>query len=193
MFSAVVLAAGLSSRMGQNKLLLPLGNQPLIEWVLNAVFAADIADVVVVTGHEAERLKPILKKYNVKIIKNDAYRRGQATSIRIGTNALNEKSRACFFIMGDQPFLDANLLRAMIAAFKSGDIIRPIAANCVGSPVLFGADYYCELRNLPLDSTGKRVMQQNHKAVRDFRWHDDKQFIDIDDPETYRMVKTLLL
>ncbi len=192
MISAVVLAAGLSSRMGQNKLLLPLGDKRIIEWVLDAVRAADIADVVVVTGHEAARLLPILRKYDVNIVNNSDYKNGQTTSIIAGANALNASSRACFFIMGDQPFLDVELLKAMIDDFKSGDIIRPKINDQMGTPVLFAAKYYSALRNLPANHTGKLIIEQNPSAVRDFTWHNAKQFIDIDNPQTYRMVRTLL-
>ncbi len=179
--------------MGQNKLLLPLGDKLIIEWVLNAVFAAGIEDVVVVTGHQAERLMPILQKYDVKIVDNKDYKNGQTTSIITGAKALNENSHACFFVMGDQPFLDDELLKAMIAAFESGDIIRPMVDGQMGTPVLFAAEYYPALRNLPAQHTGKLIIKQNPTAVRDFIWHDAKRFIDIDDPETYQMVKSLLI
>ncbi len=193
MISAIVLAAGKSARMGQNKLLINLAGKPLIKWVLDAVLASAIEEVVVVTGRDGERVAQCFADGAVRRVHNCHYQSGQGSSIAAGVKALSAASRYCFFIMGDQPFVDSNLINAMIADFRDGEILQPVCRGVPGAPVAFAARYYKELSELSGDIGGKLVIENNRTHLRQFYWSGALQFIDIDNPADFERAKIQLL
>ncbi len=193
MVSAVVLAAGKSERMGQNKLLLPLAGKPLINWVLDAVSASAIDDIVVVTGRDSAQIEARLADYQLRFVHNVAYRSGQGSSIAVATKALSDASEFCFFVMGDQPFIDSDLINAMIADFKTGEILQPVYRGVAGTPVAFDRRYYTALSALSGDVGGKVVIESNRARLRQFNWSRALQFVDIDDPTDFERAKIQLL
>ncbi len=192
MISAVVLAAGKSERMGQNKLLLPLAGKPLLKWVLDVVCRASIDDIVVVTGRDSEIVTNIAANYRVNVVNNSSYRTGQASSISCGVKALNSASRCSFFFMADQPLIDVKLIDYMIASFQQGQILQPVYRNKTGTPVLFDACYYKDLKAIKGDRGGKQVIQRNWSNVRQIDWQNYRHFLDIDDKDDFEMIKQLI-
>ena len=87
MLSAIILAGGLSSRMGTNKLLLPYENHTIIEHIVENVCNAGVEEVIVVTGHEAIKVKTALRKFPVKFVHNANYATGITTSIQQGVKS----------------------------------------------------------------------------------------------------------
>lgn len=112
---AVILAAGVSRRMGtQNKLLLPFGGKPIIRRTVEA-YVEHCDEVVVVTGHEAEQVEMALAALRVKIVHNPTYRSGQATSVAAGLKAICNAE--CVLVgLGDQPHLRPEHIDALISA-----------------------------------------------------------------------------
>ncbi len=193
MISAIILAAGKSERMGKNKLLLPLADKPLISWVLDAVLASKIDDIVVVTGRDGDSIAKCFADAPIRRVHNRHYQSGQGSSIATGIRALSAASRCCFFIMGDQPFVDSNLINAMIADFRPGEILQPVCRGVPGTPVAFAARYYKALSQLSGDIGGKAVIEKNRTYLRQFHWHKTLQFIDIDNPADFERAKIQLL
>ena len=102
MIAAVVLAAGLSTRMGRQKLLLPLGDKPVVRWSVEAVLP-HVQDVVVVTGRETAAVRDALAGLSVRFAENPAPESGQSSSIAVGVRALPSSIRAALIVLGDQP------------------------------------------------------------------------------------------
>ena len=113
MIAAIVLAAGLSSRMGQPKLLLEVGGKPLIRWSVERVRAGGVQDVVVVLGHEAEKVREALGGLPVRFCVNQTPEAGQASSIKVGMSTLQHGTTAVLIALGDQPAVPKEVISSL--------------------------------------------------------------------------------
>ena len=148
MISAVILAAGESRRMGeQNKLLLPIGGEVLILKFVKSVCASDIDDVLVVVGHEAEKIKDILQGQPVRFVANPSYLVGMTTSIQSGVRAVSPESDGLLICLSDMPFAETSDFNCLIHAFndfrlpESSLIVVPVFQKKRGNPVLFSREF----------------------------------------------------
>jgi molybdenum cofactor cytidylyltransferase len=161
MIAAVVLAAGTSSRMGRQKLLLPVGEgRPLIRLSVERVLAGGLDDVVVVLGRDADEVAAALSGLAVRSVVNPRYAEGQSTSLRAGLDALRPGTKAVVVALGDQPLPDPGLIGRLVAVFR--DTRRPVVApryrDGRGNPVLFAAALFDELRAVTGDQGGRGVI-----------------------------------
>jgi molybdenum cofactor cytidylyltransferase len=195
MTAAIVLAAGRSERMGQNKLLLRLNDNTLIDHVLNAIAAADIHETVVVLGHNAEEIIDVLtpRRDAAQIVINRDYKQGMASSFQKGLRLLRYVD-AAFLVLGDQPILDKNLLNVMVHQLADNReilIVSPICEGKKGHPVLFRRELFAEILGLDENETIRDVIHR-HAArlltVEAPEW----TIMDIDTPEDYARIRTLM-
>ena len=135
--AAVVLAAGRATRMGVQKVLLPLGGRPLVCRVVAAALASRAAPTVVVVGHDAARVRDAVAGSPVTVVTNHRYAEGMSTSLRTGVAALDDDVRAALFLLGDQPFVTPELLDRLIARFVAtrAPIVRPAVDGRPTTPV----------------------------------------------------------
>src|SRR5258707_316955 len=138
--AALVLAAGLSSRMGSNKLLQEWRDRPLLRWVVEAALASQAEPVIVVTGHEAAKIEGALSGLDVKFVHNAQYREGLSASLKTALSAVPPAADGALVLLGDMPEIAAGLIDRMIAAFSPADG-RPICVDMHqqkrGNPVLW--------------------------------------------------------
>ncbi|MEM6665955.1 MAG: NTP transferase domain-containing protein, partial [Pseudomonadota bacterium] len=109
---AIVLAAGLSSRMGaQNKLLMEVDGKPMVRHAIDTALDAGVETVVLVTGHDADKVVKAVgdRKKQLKVVYNDAYTTGLASSLKAGFSAMPDLITGAFILMGDMPLLDAGV------------------------------------------------------------------------------------
>ena len=126
MISAVVLAAGTSSRLGQPKQLLVLDGKPVLQHVVDAVTEGGFGEIVVVLGHESGRVgDALVLPTGARTVVNRDYALGQATSLRAGVSAVRPDSEAAAIFVGDQPHIDAACVRRVVEAFRAGH--KPVA------------------------------------------------------------------
>jgi len=190
--AAVVLAAGLSRRMGaQNKLLLPMAGQPMIRRVVASVLAAGFDEVVVVLGHQAEDVQNALAPLEVRCVINSDFETGQVSSVRTGLGALTRPSDAVLVCLGDQPLLDSGDLRALRAAYAArphGSILVPMRGNRRGNPVLMDWQSARETLERGLAFGCRQFMDENPERV--YRWQapNDHFVRDVDEPADYQAV-----
>jgi molybdenum cofactor cytidylyltransferase len=165
--AAVVLAAGTASRMGRQKLLLPLAGRPLIRISVERVVAAGLDDVVVVLGRDAAAVGAALAGLPARTVENPRYAEGQSTSLRAGLDALQPATEAVVVALGDQPLPDPSLVGRLVAAFRTSG--RPIAVpryrDGRGNPVLFAAGLFDELRAVTGDTGGRGVVARDPGRV----------------------------
>ena len=149
MISAVVLAAGESTRMGsRNKLLLPFGGQPLIARVVDVVRRARVGEVIVVLGHQADLVRPALPGEGLRVVLNPDYPQGMPSSIRSGLAQVSPSATGVLVCLTDQPFLEPEDLDHLIDAFDAAEdksILVPIFGDQRGNPVLFSTRYRQEI------------------------------------------------
>ena len=181
--AAVVLAAGLSRRMGGvDKLLLDFQGRPLFEHVLELAAAAGLAAVLVVTNTPA--IRSAARDRGFQSVANPRAAEGIASSIRYGLMALPDDMEAVLFLNADQPFLSGGILRCLLetAAAYPGDSIVPRIGGIPCSPCIFPADFRAELLSLSGDCGGRQVYRQHPERVRYVDFVEKKDFWDLDTP-----------
>jgi CTP:molybdopterin cytidylyltransferase MocA len=165
--SAIVLAAGGGSRFGGGKLLARLGGQPIIEAVLDNRREALVDEVIVVIGADAEGLREVCDRYGVRPVANEEWERGQSTSVLAGLRACDKKSRAAVILLGDQPFVGADAVERLVAAFAEG---ANVAVATYGgkrrNPVLFSREVWPLLEaELAGDEGARSVLRRHSERV----------------------------
>jgi molybdenum cofactor cytidylyltransferase len=183
--AGLVLAAGLSSRMGSNKLLAPVDGKPLIRRTVEAVRAAHVDPVIVVTGHEADAVKQALAGLDVTFASNPFYEEGLSTSLRAGLKAVPEGADAALVLLGDMPEVGGALIDRMIAAFspEDGRAICVAASNGKrGNPVLWARRFFAEMEGVTGDTGAKHLIALNEDVVCEVET-DDSVLSDIDTPD----------
>ncbi len=185
LIAAIVLAGGLSRRMGRSKLLLDFRGRPVIRRTVEALLGR-VDDVVVVTGTEDAALREALAGLSVRFANNPRPEDGQGSSIAVGVRALRPWTRAALIVLGDQPRLPEPVVPALIDAFtRSGKpMATPVYRGVQGNPVLFGNEVFAELAALTGDSGGKALVQAHPGRVERVPF-DLPMPADLDTPEDY--------
>lgn len=194
--SAVVLAAGQSSRMGgPNKLLLPLAGEPLIRRTLQTVLQAGMQETVVVTGHQGREVMRAVLDLPVTVQPNLRHEDGQMRSVAAGVAALAQATDAILVCPGDMPLLTPDDLRELLAAYRAhpeASIVIPRFEGARGNPIVFAASYAPEV------AAGRRLIgcrklaQQYPEETWYFEVRHDRYTTDLDTPEDYRRAQQRL-
>lgn len=191
--AALVLAAGLSSRMGQPKLLLPLAGQPMIAHTVDALIASAVSDIIVVTGPDAEPLRAALAGRTVRFVQNPMPEGGLSTSLRTGLRTLPADCDAFLVALGDMPLVGPALIDRLIAAYNPTEgraICAPRTGDRRGNPILWDREFQAELMAVSGDMGGRVLLQRHNDQVCDVAVEGDAILTDIDTPEDYRAVLT---
>lgn len=186
---AVVLAAGLSSRMGQLKVLLPWGGQTVLEAILRRLFLVRLQDVVVVTGHQARRVEEVAANLDVRTAHNPAYRSGEMlASLQTGLRALPARMRGCLVVLGDQPQLQGRVVSDVLDAYAAGQgqIVAPSYQRRRGHPILIDRQYWPELLALGPGHSPRDVINAHAAEIAYVNVPTDSILADIDTPEQYQ-------
>jgi len=186
MIAGIVLAAGLSRRMGRAKLLLPLAGRPVIRLSVERVLASGVAPVLVVTGVEHAALAEAVAGLPVELVGNPHPESGQSSSIRAGVAALPRAAEAVLIALGDQPYLPAPVIPALLGERERTrrSIVAPRYRDGRGNPVLFGRELFGELLEITGDRGARAVVERDERRVAlvDF---DFPMPGDLDTPEDY--------
>jgi molybdenum cofactor cytidylyltransferase len=191
MIAAIVLAAGTSSRMARQKLLLPMADgRPLVRMAVEQVLAAGLDDAVVVLGRDAEAIARVLATLPIRTVVNPRYAEGQSTSLRAGLDALRPGTEAAVIALGDQPLPDPAVIRRLVATFRTvgRPIVVPVYRDGRGNPVLFAAALFDELRAVTGDQGGRGVIAHDPSRVAEVPV-DAPMPADIDTPEDYNAAR----
>jgi molybdenum cofactor cytidylyltransferase len=159
---AIVLAAGLSSRMGTQKLLLPFDEKTIVECVVQNILNSGINQVTVVLGSDHLEISKVLKPWPVKTVWNEKFQEGMHTSVISGVKALPPDAKAVLIFLGDQPFISVKVIHDVIEVWKSSGkgIIIPLFDGKRGHPPLYDMKLRHELSNLDPE-VGLRSVAQN--------------------------------
>lgn len=190
MVSGILLAAGLSSRMGpKNKLLLPYKGHVLFVNVLNALLDSNLDELIVVLGHDYQAMLPYLTDRRIKIAKNEHYKLGQTSSIIAGLQLVNPKSDAYMICLSDMPYLKSKHINALLNQYrlieKSKAILRPIKNGEPGNPIIFSNYYHSEIINCKAPNGCRKVVEDNQEHISKFDTDSIAYFKDIDTKEEY--------
>jgi molybdenum cofactor cytidylyltransferase len=182
----IILAAGLSSRMGGDKVLLPWQGQPLVRHMAGIALASRLAEVVVVTGHRAIEVAAAVSDLPVRVINNPEYATGLSSSLRAGIAALSPYLGGALVLLVDQPLVTTAIVDRLLEAFWSHDrpIVAAVAQGRRGNPVLFARALFPELLSLTGDEGARRVVAAYRDQVIGVEV-DVAVLEDIDTPEAY--------
>ena len=184
--AAIVLAAGHSSRMGSNKLLVELDGEPLIRHAVRAALGSRASSVVVVTGNDAERIHAALEGLAVQFVHNPDFATGMASSLRAGIAAVRD-ARAAMICLGDMPKLTSEHLDALLGAFAATDddraIIVPTFERKRGNPVVWGCAHFAAIGELGGDVGARSLIERNLADVRLIGLEDPAILVDVDTPD----------
>lgn len=173
MISAILLAAGSSSRMkGENKLMKKIKGKPLIQHSINNLLGSAVDEIVIILGYENKTVQSIIKKNKkIKIVFNKNYKNGISTSIKVGIKNISSKSNSFFVCLADMPNINQNIYNKLIKAkFKYNkkvgrdlkkDIIIPTFEGKNGNPVLFSKQMKSEMLKIKGDYGAKELIRLN--------------------------------
>lgn len=181
--AAVILAAGLSSRCPGNKLLQTIAGKPVVRYVVEAAIASKAIGVLVVVGHDAEKLSEVLSGLPVAIVNNAQYASGLSSSLRCAVQQAPADSDGLLVLLGDMPFVTAAVIDDLIEQFDpthGHEICVPMAKGRQGNPVLWGRRFFAELTSMTGDNGGKSIIGLHRKFVVELDVEDDGVLIDID-------------
>lgn len=184
--SAILLAAGKSSRMGKLKQLMPLGESTMLEQTLDNLLSSKAAEVIVVLGYKAEEVMKRLSGKPVKVVVNPLYRKGMGSSIAAGLKFVDSQAQAVMLVMGDQPYVDSPTINRLIDAFSSNKkgIAIPTHNGQRGHPLIFALKYQAQLSHLSGDIGGREIIKQHPEDVLEVPVDCEGIVIDIDTPPT---------
>jgi molybdenum cofactor cytidylyltransferase len=190
--AAVVLAAGRSTRMGgPNKLLADIGGRPMVRIVAEQVLASRARPVIVVTGHQRERVEAALSGLAVTFVHNPDFADGLSTSLKAGIAALPGDVDGAIVCLGDMPQIDAKLIDRLIGAFdpeRGALVVVPTIAGKRGNPVVWSRRFFPDLASIEGDVGARHLIAGYQEAVVEVPTG-NAALIDVDTPDALDAVK----
>jgi len=185
--SAVIPAAGFSSRMHQYKPLLELEGKPMVDVVIRLFQECGIVDIIVVTGHNHRLLEPLIKKAGARVVFNPDFETGMIGSIQKGVGQVSQESQGFFLLPVDIPAIRPATIQALISAFQKTpeNIIIPEFEQTIGHPPLIPAKLIPKIIDIDPSSTLRELLlKQKDQQIR-LPVHDRGILIDADTKEAY--------
>ncbi len=194
--AAIVLAAGRSSRMGgANKLLEKIAGRPLVRIVAEAALASRARPVIVVTGHQRERVEAALGGLPVAFVHNPHFADGLGTSLKAGIAALPAEADGVIVCLGDMPQVDAGLIDRLLDAFdpdKGALVVMPTIEGLRGNPVVWSRRFFPDLMAVEGDVGARHLIGRYAEAVTEVPLSGNAALTDIDTPEALEALKAEL-
>ncbi len=190
-FSALILTAGFSSRMGRFKPLLPLGTTTVLERVISTFQAAGVDDIRVVTGHRAGEIEPVATAMGLKTVFNSDYDRGMFSSVTAGVRSLCPDQSAFFVMPVDIPLVAPDTVRGLIALWqeKQPAIVYPVFEGRRGHPPLISMAIRDHILSWPGRQGLRGALEALEDPVLEFNTDDRYILTDMDRPEDYEQIQ----
>ncbi|MEH7012409.1 nucleotidyltransferase family protein [Neobacillus niacini] len=188
---AIILAAGMSKRMGQPKLLLSLKGKSLFRYPLEQAIRNHLNPICLIGGQHMQAFKmEAADLLNVDFIDNPNYEQGMSWSLKLGIEKVKERSDATFIFLADQPFVPDMVIQSMIEQFHKGSrIVRPLYQGEFGHPILIDKSLYHEFLTIEGDQGGKEIIKKYKSETTILSFDESIWGMDIDTPEDYQIIK----
>ena len=197
--AGIILAAGISSRLGRTKQLLEIDGQMLLAKTIATALASQLDRVVLVLGHESDRILAALgdrlKDRRIVVTVNERYREGMSSSLKHGLLMVGDAFPSIMVILADHPFLDAGTIDLLLDKFRSSDkdICVPCFGGRQGVPVSFSSRFYNDIMNIRGDMGARNIVRENPECTLEVEIDSDNCFIDIDSEDDLQAVGLALL
>ena len=184
----IILAAGESKRLGNPKQLLSFGGNTLLARVAKTASESNLSPVIAVLGANAEKIRPSLNIPNIIVVKNEDWKEGMASSIRMGLSSMLELSPqvdGIIVLVCDQPYLNQDLIKALIDAQRDSGLPAAAASygGKLGTPALFQKSLFTELMSLSGDTGARKILERKRENVVEVEF--EMGVVDIDTQEDY--------
>jgi len=186
--AGIILAAGMSKRMGTIKSLLPWGDGLLLDRVIDNAHRSELSTLIVVLGYGAQTIAEKINFQNSEVVINPDYRKGHSSSLQAGLGGVSADTDGALFLLGDQPFVTAEIINSLIHAFTSrpSALVIPTCRGKRGNPVLVHRAIFDRLQKISGD-TGPRVLfDQLREQILEVEVSDPAIHIDMDTMEEYQ-------
>lgn len=183
----IILGAGKSTRMKKVKMLLPFGNQTIIETVVKTALNSKVTHTIVVTGANAEQITQQVKHLPVDVTFNRDYEEGMLSSVQCGINSANGFD-AFLVLPGDQPFIQSATVNHLIDAYRKNDkgLVVPTYNGKKGHPVLINHKYKAQINQLDPNIGLRQLFHENADDILYLEINSDEVVIDLDNQEDYK-------
>jgi molybdenum cofactor cytidylyltransferase len=180
--SAVILAAGTSTRMGTAKQLMRLDDRPLLQHALDNVRASGVKEIVLVLGFAAADIRKEIDLQNVRVVLNESFQQGMGTSLKAGLSAVASQSAGALIVLADQPFVRPGTLDLLIAEHhrSKAQIVIPTHRGFRGNPVLLDRSVFPEIMVLHGDMGCRAIFGDHLEGIVKLPVDDMGILLDID-------------
>jgi molybdenum cofactor cytidylyltransferase len=193
--AGVVLAAGSSTRMGENKLLLQLEGEPVVRRAVRRAIEAGLDPVIAVLGHDADRVRRELDGLGpqCRIVVNPDHARGVNASLKAGIAAVPATAAAAVVMLADMPFVTADMIATLVATYRgiTGPLVVSDYDGVNAPPMLYDAALFPELRTMEGEGCGKAVVKRHRSEATTVAWP-AIALTDLDVPDDYERVRSAL-
>ena len=191
--SAILTAAGESTRMCRSKALLPWSGTTLVEYQIACLTDGGVSEVLVVLGHRAEDITPYVRSAQARCVLNPLYRLGKTTSIRAGLREVDPDAGAILLLAVDQPRTSEIVSTVIRAHRERGALITsPRYQGHGGHPLMYSASLRKELEAISEESQGIREVFRTHREeVSEVDFDDPMVRLDLNTREDYRRAREL--
>ena len=191
-FGAVILAAGFSSRMGDFKPLMKLENETVVERLIRISKAADINDVVVVTGHNRQQMIPVIENAGAVEVFNDNFEKGMFTSMQAGIAALPDGLDGFFMMPVDCPLITEEILKQLMESFDPDKFSVAVYRGKKGHPLLIPANFRQEIISHNGNGGLKAITDKDLNLMQRIETSFEGVVMDMDTPQAYEEIKEYL-
>jgi len=192
--AGVVLAAGTSSRLGRNKLLVELGGEPVVRRTVRNAIDGGLAPVLVVLGFEAERVGGALAGLECQPVDNPDYGVGVNRSLQTGLAAVPPEAVAAVVLLADMPLVTGAMIAAVVGAYRASD--APLVISQYGGaqapPTLYDRSLFGEFREREGEGAGKRVVERHRHQAASIAFPPET-LADLDLPDDYQRLHSLFV
>lgn len=194
MITPIILAAGKSSRMGeQHKLLLDFGGKTLVERVIENVARSNLATPILV--YSDPRIRDLCCSYGISMLENENSDLGMSSSMKLGLSHVPLKSDGVIFVFGDMPLVSSGILNQMLAAFEAvpdpqGSILAPYYRGHRRLPNIYGRWFFPKIFQIKGDIGPRFILRSHMDRVYKLDFLEETPFFDVDSPEDYQKVLT---
>ena len=190
MIKAILLAAGQSKRLkSENKLIKLYKKKPLINHSLNALLKSKVNKVIVVLGYQKKELQKFIKKNNKNIYTyNKEYKKGMASSIKVGLRKVNKKDKGFIIVQSDMPFIKSSDINKIYNSIKSKKYLVHVLKyrNRVGNPIGFDISIMKKFKRIKGDVGAKFMVKRLKKETKFIKINNLKSFKDFDKVSDFR-------
>jgi len=184
---AVVLAAGMSRRMGTPKQLLRIAGKTVLEHTLGTLRKSAVDEIVLVLGFASDAVQKEISTEDIKIVCNEDYQQGMGTSLRAGVAAVDPDAKAALIVLGDQPFVLTATLNQLIDCHRTtkAHVVIPMYRGFRGNPVLLDCSIFPELRELSGDVGCRAIFGSHTENIHKLEVNDAGILLDIDSRDDF--------